>query len=135
MGWSIGYDSTWNRDIGYGVPCQCDQPGCTAEIDRGLSYVCGSDPRGGEHGCGLYFCSSHLYLAETEDGRSVQNCERCRDCEDWFEAKPDTREWINHKLTHPSWADWRKTNRGFVRKHSTLFTPFVRLWRALRGEG
>lgn len=41
MGWSIGFDSNWNRDIGYGVPAFCDHPGCTAEIDRGLAYVCG----------------------------------------------------------------------------------------------
>ena len=34
MGWSIGYDNTWNRDIGYGVPATCDHLGCAAEIDR-----------------------------------------------------------------------------------------------------
>src|SRR4051812_7048849 len=26
MGWSIGYDSNWQRDIGYGVPAFCDHP-------------------------------------------------------------------------------------------------------------
>ena len=26
MGWSIGFDSKWNRDIGYGVPATCDYP-------------------------------------------------------------------------------------------------------------
>ena len=30
MGWSIGYDEKWQRDIGYGVPAICDYPGCTA---------------------------------------------------------------------------------------------------------
>src|SRR5690606_23075125 len=53
MGWAVGYDSNWNRDIGYGVPTTCDHPGCNEKIDRGLSYVCGDEPYGGEHGCGL----------------------------------------------------------------------------------
>jgi len=52
MGWSIGFDSRWNRDIGYGVPAYCDHPKCNEEIDRGLAYVCcGEQPYGGEHGC------------------------------------------------------------------------------------
>lgn len=54
MGWSIGYDSKWKRDIGYGVPAWCDHPGCIEEIYRGLSHVCGGEPYGGERGCGLY---------------------------------------------------------------------------------
>lgn len=41
MGWAIGYDTTWGRDIGYGVPATCDYPSCTEAIDRGLGYVCG----------------------------------------------------------------------------------------------
>lgn len=32
MGWSIGWDSTWQRDIGYGVPALCDHPNCSAVI-------------------------------------------------------------------------------------------------------
>ena len=44
MGWSIGFDTRWNRDIGYGVPAYCDHPGCNKEIDRGLSHVCGGEP-------------------------------------------------------------------------------------------
>ena len=31
MGWSIGYDNNWNRDIGYGVPAFCDHPKCDKE--------------------------------------------------------------------------------------------------------
>ena len=50
MGWSIGYDSNWDRDIGYGVPAYCDHPDCNEEIDRGLSYVCGGEPYGGDRG-------------------------------------------------------------------------------------
>ncbi len=44
MSWAVGFDETWQRDIGYGVPAYCDHPGCMAEIDRGLSYVCGGEP-------------------------------------------------------------------------------------------
>ena len=28
MGWAIGYDSNWGRDIGYGVIAYCDHPDC-----------------------------------------------------------------------------------------------------------
>jgi hypothetical protein len=44
MGWSIGYDENWKRDIGYGVPAVCDHPKCNKIINRGLSYVCGGEP-------------------------------------------------------------------------------------------
>lgn len=33
MGWSIGYDNSWKRDIGYGVPAFCDHPGCMTSIN------------------------------------------------------------------------------------------------------
>lgn len=88
MGWSIGYDEHWQRDVGYGVPSVCDFPGCARSIDRGLSYICGGEVYGGEHGCGLFFCN----------------------------PKPDTAEWIMHKLTDPSWQVWRDENPEEVRK-------------------
>ena len=103
MGWSVGYDPTWHRDIGYGVPAVCDQPTCDAEIDRGLAYVCGGQPYGGEHGCGLYFCADH--------GGGQDECTHCS-CE--YEAKPDTQEWIRHKLTDASWTEWRDENPAEV---------------------
>lgn len=83
MGWSIGFDNRWNRDIGYGVPAFCDYPGCSEEIDRGLSFVCGGEPYGGERGCGLYFCSEHLRA------RGQQLCTRCAHSRKPFEPKPD----------------------------------------------
>jgi hypothetical protein len=101
MSWAVGFDERWQRDIGYGVPAICDHPGCGAEIDRGLSYVCGGEPYGGEEGCGLYFCEKHLF------GHFV--CERCRDKKEPFEPTPDTSEWIHHKTTDPSWEKWRKS--------------------------
>jgi hypothetical protein len=111
MGWEIGYDKKWNRDIGYGVPVICDHPDCNKEIHRGLAYVCGGRPYGGEYGCGLFFCDSHLYL-----GLGHQVCERCRDDEKEFEPSPDIAEWNNHKLTHKSWQQWRDKNPEEVDK-------------------
>jgi hypothetical protein len=107
MGWSVGYDDTWNRDIGYGVPSHCDYPGCEAEIDRGLAYVCGGEPYGGDRGCGLFFCGKHLRIS----AKGKQLCERCYPRRKKpFEPTPDVPEWIHHKLTDPSWEQWRKEN-------------------------
>lgn len=104
MGWSIGFDSYWNRDIGYGVPAICDFPKCRKKIDRGLSYVCGGEPYGGDLGCGLYFCSKHLRGEH-------QLCSPCsHEDPKPYRAKPDVKEWINFKMTDPSWAEWRKQN-------------------------
>lgn len=112
MGWSIGFDSEWNRDIGYGVPAICDHPGCNEKIDRGLAYVCGGEPYGGERGCGLYFCYEHLIL----HARLPQLCNRCHDRKKPFDAKPDISEWINFKLKDESWEKWRKENTEIVKK-------------------
>lgn len=104
MGWSLGYDSNWNRDIGYGVPAYCDHPSCDAEIDRGLGYVCSnSQPYGGDEGCGLYFCSRHASPAS-------HKCWRCCHGEEPFQPKPDHPTWIKHKLTDESWSEWRSEN-------------------------
>jgi hypothetical protein len=104
MGWSIGYDRRWNRDIGYGVPATCDHPGCNAEIDRGLAYVCcDQQPYGGDKGCGLYFCYDHRSGA-------LGRCARCMKYRKPFKPTPDTREWMEHKLTDDSWAAWRAEN-------------------------
>ena len=103
MGWSIGFDSRWQRDIGYGVPAFCDHPKCRAEIDRGLAFVCGGEPYGGDLGCGLYFCAEHRYL----DSR----CLRCRQHKPPYKRiKPDHPNWTAHKMTDPSWSTWRKEN-------------------------
>lgn len=99
MSWAVGFDYRWRRDIGYGVPAYCDHPRCQAKIDRGLSYVCGDEPYGGEKGCGLFFCGEHLDYS----GR----CSRCRNRKPPFAAKSDHPEWIRHKLTDSSWTAWR----------------------------
>lgn len=105
MSWSIGYDTRWNRDIGYGVPAWCDFPGCGKVIDRGLSFVCGGEPYGGEQGCGLYFCSYHLMVAS-----GTQLCLKCSLGGSPFEPKADHPDWLNFKMTDHSWEEWRKAN-------------------------
>lgn len=115
MGWSIGYDDKWKRDIGYGVPATCDHPGCGAEIDRGLSYVCGGEAYGGDKGCGLYFCSKHLYVSVTHNP-DPQMCSQCCDGEEPCEPTPDVAEWIEWKLTDDSWKQWRHDNPKEVKK-------------------
>lgn len=106
MGWAVGYDSNWKRDVGYGVPAICDYPGCGAAIDRGLGFVCGNEPYGGENGCGLFFCGEHMFASD----KCGQLCERCRDGLPPFDPTPDTREWIEWKLTDDSWGPWRDEN-------------------------
>lgn len=110
MGWSIGYDSTWKRDIGYGVPAFCDHPGCKEEINRGLGCVCGGEPYGGERGCGLYFCGEHLI----SHAKLPQLCARCDTRRKPFDPTPDHPKWIKHKLTDESWQQWRSENTDEV---------------------
>jgi len=112
MGWSLGYDSSWKRFIGYGVPAYCDHPGCNKEIDRGLSYVCGGEPYGGDRGCGLYFCGEHLFYHR----RLGQLCERCGSRKKPFIPKEEHPDWIKHLLTDKSWKDWRKENKNIVKE-------------------
>ncbi len=110
MSWSIGFDTFWNRDIGYGVPAWCDHPDCKKQIHRGLSYVCGGEPYGGERGCGLYFCEKHLVLS----ARLSQICARCKARRGHFKPKPEHPRWMKHVLKDDSWAKWRQENPGKV---------------------
>ena len=117
MGWSIGYDGNWGRDIGYGVPATCDFPGCNEKIDRGLAFVCGSDPHGGDYGCGLYFCPEHFkYRKPHGSDRNIQLCPRCYNRNKPYEPKPEIREWLEWKLKDKSWAEWRKNEPEEVNK-------------------
>lgn len=134
MGWSLGWDSTWDRDIGYGVPAFCDHPGCNKQIDRGLSYVCGGSPYGGDDGCGLHFCGDHLFFTKDDEVEleamaehdplvalmsglaGPQVCERCRDGAEPFDPKPDHPIWMRHKVRHRSWKRWRAENPAEVER-------------------
>ena len=79
MGWAnCGTDSK-GRPIGYAHEATCDEPGCKAKIDRGLSYACGEmhgddDPEGT---CEGYFCGKHLVAVRLADGRFTFACQRC----------------------------------------------------------
>lgn len=115
MTWSIGFDTKWHRDIGYGVPAVCDHPGCGAAIDRGLSYVCGGALHGGYSGCGLFFCGPHRMPAGA-DRAFVELCQACARGIAPFEATADVPEWITHKLTHESWQRWRDQNPEEVQR-------------------
>lgn len=112
MSWVIGWDSRFGgRDIGYGVPAYCDYPECNEEINRGLSFVCAnSEPYGGEHGCGLYFCGAHHRFDD------INCCERCSQNKPPFIPKPDHPDWISHKLTDESWQQWRNENPAKVQE-------------------
>ncbi len=72
VGWTGPMPNAEGREVGYAVGATCDFDGCEEKIDRGLSYCCGEMHDGGEHGCGGYFCYSHLFM-----GRPEQLCEKC----------------------------------------------------------
>jgi hypothetical protein len=113
MGWSIGYDTRWKRDIGYAVPAYCDAPGCREEIDRGLGYVCcGQQPYGGDNGCGLFFCSKHSDMS----GR----CAHCKGGKPPYKRiAPEHPKWIAWKLVHPSWEKFRVNEPAWVKANTS----------------
>lgn len=122
MSWAVGFDNRHNRFIGYGVPAYCDHPDCNEEIDRGLSYVCGGEPWGGNHGCGLHFCENHLQFAGDKRD-NVQLCSRCythRGKE--YAPSVEHPDWINHILNDESWQEWRKENPTKVKEFEALKT-------------
>jgi len=115
MGWSIGYDDDLERDIGYGVPAYCDHPGCNAEIDRGVSHLCGFNSDTGE-GCGLHFCGAHLHhrfidpAIDPDEAPRGPLCDACDCGEAAYPKKPDHPDWLRWKLSDESWAAWRQEN-------------------------
>lgn len=136
MGWSIGYDEVWKRDIGYGVVALCDYPECNKEIDRGLSYVCANEePRGGD-GCGLYFCGkhhNHWRNIDDDDDALAMCCERCAKGEKPFPAKPDLPLWTFFKKVDPSWKKWRK-KEGIPEPTPEMFAKMTEYYQE-RGWG
>jgi hypothetical protein len=108
MSWAVG-EGKDGRDVGYGVPALCDLPGCDKRIDRGLSHVCGMINTDGEdRGCGLHFCTEHLLYSRKYESQFCPHCwPRRRKA---LVRKPDLPEWVEHKMTDPSWARWRQEN-------------------------
>jgi len=76
MGWANCGSDSRGRPIGYAHAATCDEPGCDAVIDRGLSYACGDmhGPQDREDGwcCDRYFCGKHLM-----PGANVPLCASC----------------------------------------------------------
>lgn len=122
MGWSIG-TGEGGRDIGYGVPAICDYPKCRTEIDRGISFCCGGFRS--DDGCGLYFCSDHLYYQEDAYGDAFEFCDSCAISlrlskidpnNGWklgpvgYKPKRDMLKWVIWKIYHDSWQVWRDEN-------------------------
>jgi hypothetical protein len=50
MGWSIGYDNKWERDIGYGVPESAIIQGATKKSTEGLRLFVVESPTEGIRG-------------------------------------------------------------------------------------
>jgi hypothetical protein len=114
MGYEI-YENGDGRDCGYGVPAICDHPECKKEINRGSDYKCDK--------CGLFFCEEHLFYADQSDlSREEFSCESCFEGEPPFTPKPDKLEWIEHKLTHESWREWREENVDHVKSLNDLIS-------------
>jgi hypothetical protein len=66
------YD-TPRGEAGYAVEDICHHDGCHAQIDRGLSYLCGEQPGIATDGAGgRWYCADHL----TPQGES-QRCKAC----------------------------------------------------------
>jgi hypothetical protein len=117
MGWSLGFDSNWDRWIGYGVPAWCDHPRCDEKIDRGLAYVCGNEPYGGDRGCGLYFCPKHQVDLN-------QRCPRCSAHKPPYKhPKSEHPEWVQHVSTDESWAQWRAENPKALARLASVGAP------------
>jgi hypothetical protein len=83
---------------GYAHDTVCDRPGCGADIDRGLAYLCGDSPGGGEDACGGYFCEADL--TSVPGGQHG----RCIPCADAIEAASPCAQ-ADHPNTRPSEYD------------------------------
>ncbi len=79
MGWANCGTDDQGRPIGYAHEAECDESGCSAEIDRGLAYVCGNMHGGDGLGCGKYFCADHLILIQIK-GHGDEVFQVCREC-------------------------------------------------------
>lgn len=117
MGYQIYYDGKHRRYAGYGVPAYCDQPGCHAEINRGIPYNCGGgaayDSTGADDKpcCGLSFCSEHQtgifsrcdICALWADDDFDQVDDMCKDIGEYLPKPYEHPDWIKHILTDESW--------------------------------
>lgn len=77
MSWSNCGEDSAGRPIGYAHQATCDHPGCSAEIDRGLSFACGGMHGSTEVGCEKYFCADHMLNTAEHCGEYVSLCDDC----------------------------------------------------------
>lgn len=75
MGWAHGIRN--GREVGYAVEAKCDWPECEADIDRGLSFMCGG-PAFCDAGCEGYFCEEHLHSLDPIGDEHITHL--CRPC-------------------------------------------------------
>ncbi|WP_413486299.1 hypothetical protein [Shewanella baltica] len=87
MSWSHCGEDSNSRPIGYAFAATCDHPGCHKQIDRGLSYACGSMHGEDEISCEGYFCEAHRPTFVEHCGRIHQICSQCT------KALIDSGEW------------------------------------------
>lgn len=135
MSWSIGYCEKQKRDVGYGVLAICDHPGCTAEIDRGMDYICCEDINHNAC-CGAFYCAEHrdnyVYGDEIDDmddeelealNINVESQEvydavedgdivKCR--HEPIEKGKENAAWLEHCLKDETWQKWRNENPEMV---------------------
>jgi len=90
MGWSDCGTDEEGRPIGYVHVAVCDHPGCYMPIDRGLSYACGGMHGFNEHDCDKYFCSEHLFCADT--------CYLCRECYDVWDRQWEAQKFLSRTM-------------------------------------
>jgi len=111
MGWgTCGKNEKTGEMMGYCYEGICNDSDCKEEIHHGLSYVCGGMHRGGEWGCGYYFCGDHLHhlgfenkgLEEYLTGGSEYNCydrQVCKNCyNDMIKCIRDCLEWDDYSI-------------------------------------
>lgn len=68
MGWGNCGTNRNGVEIGYAVEAECDEPGCTTMIDRGLAFICG-EMHDDQRTCAKYYCHDHQTL--------INRCKRC----------------------------------------------------------
>lgn len=117
------------KEAGYLVDAICEHPGCNVPIDRGIDYLCGSEP-GDQRGtsCEGYFCLKHTYrVTIARDTHAFrQLCEYsdlCAQCT----SKAAHLDWIEQAAEYradPRFTPNDETLRFLRLKQSPHVSPF-----------
>lgn len=136
MSWAIGFSENQNRDVGYAVPAICDHPGCTAEIDRGIAYMCCEISPDHHATCGGFYCAYHresyIYGDELDDmdeseleahnidkdsdavAEAIDDGDIVKCLHEPIEKGKENAAWLEHCLKDETWQDWRNENPAMV---------------------